>query len=416
MEESKQFRKNFIWNILGTGLSAFISLFLMITITRINGINDAGIFTIGYSTACILYMFGVYAGRVYQVTEINKNITDKDYIVNRMISCLLIVLAIIVFVIIKKYSIYKSSVFFILALYKALEAFAETFYAILQKNNYLDKVGKSLFIKSIIGIPSFIIVDIMYKNIIISSLSIVLAHIFILIIYDYKNVKKLTDLKIKAKKDNVIHIFKYGFFPFAIAFLGVYMTNVQKYAIDTFLPENIQAIFGIIIMPATVMGLLVQFLIHPYLNQVFEYHKNNNYKAIKKLIYKIIMIIIIFGSIVSIIGYLLGTPVLGLVYGLDLSSYSVSLLIILVAATFFTVAGVISPILVAMRCTVVQFIIYLLISIFETILSGILVYKYKFDGAIWAYLITMIIYVVVFYITAMIIINKKDLAIKESEK
>ena len=46
MEQNKQFRKNFIWNTLGTGLNAFNSLFFMIAVTRLNGIDDAGIFSI----------------------------------------------------------------------------------------------------------------------------------------------------------------------------------------------------------------------------------------------------------------------------------------------------------------------------------------------------------------------------------
>ena len=69
----------------------------MIAVTRINGMENAGIYTIAYSTACILYMIGIYAGRIYQVTENNKKITDKDYILNRIISCLAIFFMCIIF-------------------------------------------------------------------------------------------------------------------------------------------------------------------------------------------------------------------------------------------------------------------------------------------------------------------------------
>lgn len=77
LEKEKNFKSNFIWNIVGTGFNAFNSLFFLVAVTRINGVNDAGIFTIAYSTACILYVIGVYAGRVFQVTETNKNINNK---------------------------------------------------------------------------------------------------------------------------------------------------------------------------------------------------------------------------------------------------------------------------------------------------------------------------------------------------
>lgn len=413
MEKNKQFRKNFIWNIIGTGFNAFNSLFFMISVTRINGVENAGIYTIAYSTACILYMIGIYAGRIYQVTENNKKITDKDYIFNRVISCSAIIFISFVFVIIRGYDLYKSSIFIILAVYKALEAFCDVLYGIFQKNDFLDKAGKSSFIKALISVVVFIVVDIVTKNLILACSSIVIVYIIVIVFYDMVQSRKFINKKETGNIRNALSIFKGGFFPFAVSFLGVYITNAQKYSIDSFMTEDIQAIFGIIIMPSTIMGLLAQFLIHPYLNVIFNLYKDKKYKAIKKILYKIILVILVIGIGVSILGYILGTPILGLVYGVDLSNYSVSLLIILIASTFYTMAGIISPILITMRYTFIQFIIYMIVAIFELILSNIMVNKFGFDGAIWAYLMTMILYFIIFYFVAMKIINKKS---KELEK
>ena len=187
MEQTKQFRKNFIWNIIGTGFSSFNSLFFLIIVTRINGVENAGIFTLAFSTACILYMIGIYAGRIYQVTENDSSITNKDYIVNRLVSCTITIFMIIAFVIIRQYDLYKSAIFIILAIYKSLEAFSEVIYGILQKNNFLDKAGKSGFIKSILSILLFIIVDIISKNLIMACLSVVFVYIFFMILDKQKN-------------------------------------------------------------------------------------------------------------------------------------------------------------------------------------------------------------------------------------
>ena len=70
-------RKNTIWNIIGTTINAFSSLFFMIIVTRVNGVFDAGIFTFAFSTATMFNIIGVYAGRIYQVTD-NDNNTNKD--------------------------------------------------------------------------------------------------------------------------------------------------------------------------------------------------------------------------------------------------------------------------------------------------------------------------------------------------
>ena len=148
MEKELQFKKNFIWNTLGTGLNAFNSLFFMIAVTRMNGVDNAGIFTIAFSTACIIYIIGVYAGRIYQVTEPDKTITDKEYIINRVITTISMLILVIIFSLIRGYDIFKSAIFFLLTLYKALEAFSDVIYGVLQNNEKLDIVGRSLFFKS----------------------------------------------------------------------------------------------------------------------------------------------------------------------------------------------------------------------------------------------------------------------------
>lgn len=254
-QENVQFRKNFIWNVLGTGLNAFNSLFFMIIVTRINGIDQAGIFTIAFSTACIIYFVGVYAGRIYQVTELNQNITDKEFIVNRMISSIAMLILVILFSILRGYNLFKSAMFFILTFYKALEAFSDVLYGILQKHDKLEIVGKSFFMKAIISIILFLMIDLITKNMILASITIIIVNIAVLILYDTKKTVELINLKEKIQKENIVKIFKSGFFTFAISFLGVYILNAPKYAIDSFLEENYQTIFGIIVMPATVIGL-----------------------------------------------------------------------------------------------------------------------------------------------------------------
>ena len=96
------------------------------------------------------------------------------------------------------------------------------------------------------------------------------------------------------------------------------------------------------------------------------------------------MILLFMGIICCIVGFFLGTPVLGFVYGLDLSAYSVSLLLILIAAMLFKMAGIISQILITMRCNFIQFVNYMLVAGFEMIISNILVKQYGFNGSNWS--------------------------------
>ena len=406
MEKNTQFKKNFLWNILGTSLNAFTSLFYMIIVTRVNGVDNAGIFTIAFSTACILYVIGIYAGRIYQVTEPNKEITDKDYIINRLLSIFLMILFVILFCLIKKYTILKSIIFILLTIFKSIEAFSEVIYGILQKNEKLEIVGKSLCLKSICSVLIFAITDIITQNMVISIISIIIIWIVILFTYDIKNSKEYIDFSGKVNIQNVNKIFKSGFFTFAISFLGLYILNAPKYAIDNYLENNYQTIFGIIVMPATVIGLVAQFLIHPYLNQILDFYNKKDMKNLNKLIMKLIYMILGFGAISSLLAYFLGPEVLGLIYGIDLNSYRVGLLIIIISATLYTIGVIYSSILITIRETFSQFIIYIIVSIFALIVSNVFTKLNNINGAIEAYFMIMTLQFMSYFIYTNIKLKK----------
>lgn len=412
MEKDKQFKRNFIWNTLGTGLNAFNSLFFMIAVTRLNGIDDAGIFSIAFSTACIIYFIGLYAGRIYQVTEPDKTITNKEYIVNRIITVISMIILVISFCLIRGYTTYKTIVFILLTLYKGVEAFSEVVYGVLQKNEKLELVGKSLFFKSLLSVILFVIIDIITKNIIISISVMVILAIMITIIYDLKNVGKYIEKSEEVKLSNVLKIFKSGFFTFAIAFLGVYILNAPKYAIDTYLASNYQTIFGIIVMPATVIGLVAQFLIHPYLNRILELYETRKLKELKNIINKLILAIVSFGTIASLLAYFLGPEVLGLIYGIDLTLYRLQLLIIIIASTIYTIGVIYSSVLTTVRETTSQFVIYIILSVFALIISNALTQMKQINGAVWAYFAVMAmqfsIYTIYTNIKLNIIFNKES--------
>ena len=405
MEKNKNFNKNFIWNIIGTTFNSFNSLFFMIIVTRINGTNDAGIFTLAFSTACILYIIGVYAGRIFQVTE-KENINDKEYIVNRIITTILMVIISIGFVLIKGYDIYKAIVFIVICIYKALEAFSDVLYGVLQKNDLLHKVGKSFFAKAILSLVTFLLVDLITNNVIIASLMIIISNLIVICTYDFINVGKLIKKEEKIQFKNVFRIYKTGFFVFAISFLGLYIMNAPKYAIDDYLNEHIQAIYGIIIMPATVVGLFAQFIIHPYLNTIVKLYNDYEIEKIKKLVTRIIGAISLIGIICIAGAYLLGIPVLEFIYGLELQEYRWNLAFIILASTLSVIGTVYSSVLTTIRKTFSQFVIYCIVTVIAIISSYVLTFKFEINGATVAYFVIMASQFILYCVCTNIILTK----------
>ena len=403
-------KKNVFWNILGTSVNAFVSFFLLIFVTRINGEDVAGIFSFAFSVSLIFNVIGVYYGRVYQVSDNSKN-SDYDYLVSKIIVCIIMMIVSILFVILNRYFIYKIIVILLLCLLKCIEAFSETLYAIIQKNEQLYKVGFSFFIKGMLCIIIFLIIDIITKNLLLSIISLIIIHLFFIIFYDIKNVKNVNINK-NIDFNNVKFLLKDGFYPFAITFLSLYIFNSSKYAIDLNLDNVSQTIFGIIIMPATVILMFVQYMLHPYLNEITKLYNEHNNLDLMKIINKFFILITILTVLGLLISATIAIPIFNIIYGLNLAVYKLHLFIIMIGAGFYGVVSLLMNIFIVMRKNKFQTLLLFIFSIIAFILSYVLTEKYTLLGSSISYSILMILLCIIYMVSLKKILkedfNEKD--------
>lgn len=401
MTKKINFKKNFFWNSIGSTVNACMSLFLMILVTRINGTNQAGIFTFSFSFACLLQVIGMYAGRAYQVTERDKKTTDTDFIMNKVLTCVFMLIACFAYLFLEDYSSDKNIIILLLVLYKLLEAFVDVFYGIIQKNGALYQVGISLFLRGVFSTIAFAVVDLLTHNLFLAIGSMLLVSVVILLFYDITNLKQFYKRE-KVNWKNSFSILRLGVWVFFITLLTQYIMNAPKYAIDDYLSNDLQTIFGIIVMPATVIALVSQFIIHPLLNKLTAYLNENNLKQFHKTIFKILFYVFGFGILAIVVAYFIGIPFLEFVYGLKLTEYRLDLIIIIGGATLYGMAYVISNALTSLRDTFSQVVIFGTSSIFAFFLSKHLVFTQGIHGASYAYVLSMcllfVLYIIYYFI------------------
>ena len=409
--EKKAFLKNFIWNSLGTGINSFNSLFFLIIVTRVNDIQTAGIFSIGYATATILYTLAMYSGRLCQVTDIEGKIKDKDYIAQRALTCIIMLIGAAVFLGIQQYTGFKTMVFALLAIFKGIEAFSDILYGVMLKNDILYKSGQSLTIKGFVGIALFLIVDLITKDIRWACFAVILINLLVLVVYDYFIVtRKLIDHKSKISKANIVKILKSEFFVFVNSFAGIYILNAPKYAIDSYLTDDIQAIYGYIMMPATVMTLFTQFIVMPFLGKLKDMYERKELKAIDSVTFKIKLIVVAFGAFAVLAAFLLGPEFLGLIYGLDLTMYRMNLCVIIGSYIFYAISYINLVTLTTIRHTFIQFVIYVASMVIAFIGSNTLVgfLNLGINGATFSCTTTLAIQFVLYTIATRIIMYKEN--------
>ncbi|MDD3453393.1 MAG: hypothetical protein PHN42_03905 [Bacilli bacterium] len=379
--------KNFFWNMIGSTFNAFNSLFFMVVVIRINGSADAGVFTYSYSVACLLYYIGIYFGRTYQVTDTKKDFSDKDYIFNRYISIFIMVIISIIFVVIMKFDNYKSLILILLTIYRAVDALAEVYYGILHKNEKLYLVGISMTLKSLCGLILFILGDIIFKNIILACIFTILFNLIITILNDKRRSKKYLE-EGNSNFKSITSIYLKSFFVFAFSFLSMYIVSVPKYSMVN-LPNEEQAIFGIIMMPATFVSLCGYYIINPYLNKLTEFYKNKDKINFELIVKKILLFVLGIGVFAELCVFSVAIPILNFVFKINLNDFKLQLGIIILGAVFYTAGLVYSNVLTIFRKTFVQFIIYGITALVGLAVSVVLISNYYLFGGTMSYFIIM---------------------------
>lgn len=389
-EMIKHNKKNFLWNMIGSMALGFTSMIFMIIITRINGVNDAGIYSFGFALASVLFTIGTYHGKIYQVTETDKKIHDYDYIYNRIMTIVIMQIIGLIICFISGYSFYKFFIIVSLIFYRGIDCLMDATHAITQRNNDLYKTGMSMFFKSILLTSVFLIVDLITNNILVSCISLVIVNLAIVYFVDYKTAISYIK-KVKYNSKTNMLLLKRGFTLFCVSFFATYVLNSPKYAIEFFGNEEMQAIFGIVVMPASLLSLIAIYLVQPFLNEITDYISTNNKQKLYFLLLKISLMIVVIGILAIIFCYLFGIQILEMIYNVSLDKQLLNLIIILIGAIFYAVTMVIFAVIVACRKTHYQLIALIILVFVSLLLSPILVKNFMLLGASTLYTIIMFV-------------------------
>jgi len=401
-------RKDYFWNTLGTSAVAFVSLFLSIAVTRINGIEVQGIFMLCFSFAIVFFMIGLYGGRIYQVSDVIGEFDSRTYIFLKFITSGAMVVTALVFAFANGYDSFRFALLMSLVVYKMLDAIVDPLYGIMQRNGRLYYAGISMTLKAVIGFAAFIAVNLLTYNVLYASFCLLGVNVVFILIYDIPRVRRLEKIGHLFKGDLKpgLVLLKASAYIFAFSLLANLLVNIPRQFMDTFHSEELLGFFNIVIMPATIMNLFVTFIIQPKLVSLSERFAALEYSSFNRTVTKLIFLSLGFGVIAIAAAWFIGVPVLNFIYGVDTSPFRVGLTIAVLAGTINTITMIYSNILSIMRRFKIQLFNYLVAMAGLIAACLAFVSTGSVDGAIKAFLIANAIQAVLFFITYLVIFRR----------
>ncbi len=382
-------KSEFLWNFIGSFISAMFSAIILAFCTRLNTLDIAGIFSICYATACVANSIGDFGIRVFQVTDTKRKYNFKEYYIARIIALVIMIIFTIFFVLFSGYRGEKLAVCLLLVLMRLIDNLSETYQAEFQLNGRLDYGGKSVVYRTVAEILVFLILDIITRNVVVSLIGLVLINAIIFVFYDMRLIEKFVKKDITFNKNNVISICR-ECIPIAVSTLiSMYVINATKYAIDGGGDYTIQTYFNILYMPTFVINLVSMFVLRPFLKPFGDAWNNNNFKKFLKIVLIIAGILALSTVIIEIGSYIMGIEFLNLLYKVDLSMYRKELLLLIMSGLLYALSNLFFNALSTMRAQKTTTISYALTAIFALLVPKKLVMLYGMNGAVLSSIIIM---------------------------
>lgn len=379
-----------LWYSIGTMMFAVSSVFLLLVVTRLEGANSAGIFSIGWAVCQLMYTIGLFGTRSIQVSDLENRYPDKSYFQSKVLTIIVMLSGSIIYAWVLKLSWEKALISFLLTLLMSTETMGDVFSGFLQKRERLDLSGKSYFFRILSYDILFLVVLILTRSMVLAVLSACILSYAWLLLIDFQWVRMIgydkgkTDLKL-------IYSLLLDCLPiFISAFLTNYIVNIPKNSIELFLSNDLQATYNVLFMPSAIITLFLSFVLVPMYARISTYWLNKDLEKFKLVVSKILLVICILTIFFSITGYFIGIPILSIIYHLKLDVFRVQFIILIIGGGINGLSTFLVYILTVFKRQNVLMYVYFLAATFATFISNNWVKEYGITGATFIYLLAIL--------------------------
>ena len=400
-------KENTLWYTMGTMCSSATSFLLMIYVTRILGVDEAGVFSISYSVGQLMLSIGWFGTRQFQVSDINEEFKFSDYFSLKIFMTIIMMVGCLIYSAFLHFNTYKMLVTFLYCLFLICDVFADLFSARFQQVDKLFLSGMSYIIR-ILGYNLVILFSLLcFKNLIVAIVLAMIYSALELTFFDLQLIKRISQIKMEFHLDKIIQLIKNCFPLFISSFLTTFIVNVPKNAIELNFDSSVQTYYNIIFMPSYIINLFCMFIFVPLYTSIANTWLNSTKDKFINTVVKLMIFDVLLSLVVFAGCYFLGIPLLELVYGVDLQSVKPSFLILIIAGCFTSMNSILSYIFTVVRRQRFMIYIYVVAMVLAQISVKTLTLNYGIFGASLDYLIG-IASITVMFIIGLVLVLRKD--------
>lgn len=406
--------KKSILLISGTAVFYFSQWLMLILVANILDFRYAGMLSLAITLTAVFFVFSHYGLRLFQVSDIDAEYTDRQYYLSRLITTtagfLLCVLYCVCF---QNYTAEERIIIILFMVYKCLESFSDLGYGYYQNSDRFDYIFFSLALKGTIQLAVFIAGLYLFSDFYYTIIFLSLSILAIIIFYDLPRIRRNTaQLHGFTKEDfaKVMQLLKKCFPMLIVLLTTILLQAIPRLSFESQYSEELFGKFSSVASPTIIISLFISNALTPLLPRFAKLYKDNDYKGFTRIYAISIVTTLVIGAASLAAAYLLGEEVLVILYNEDIRPYAYILGGIIVTVIFSCVVSCYHTLFMAIRRLAPLAIVQVLCCGLCYIIAPYLVSNYEMTGIVYASVVAYGVAITVFFVMAVsAIYNMKKL-------
>lgn len=405
------FRESYIWNMIASAINAAEAVLVLMVASRTVGVEMTGVLTISFTVANLMMCIGKYGVRNFQVTDAKNEFTFTEYYSTRWVTLCFMVLASFLYVgyayVANGYTIEKIVIVLSVVFIYAIEAYEDVFLSGLQHINRLDIGTKMFSLRWMITLMTWCVGLVVLRNAFYSTLFAAVINFIIVIVLTRIVRGTIEEKELRKDKRNSKRILVMCL-PLCVSmFTAIYLPNAAKYAIDACLSDADQAYYGFVSMPVFVIDIVSMVIFQPLLVNLSDEWNESKYDVFNRRIIRLCGVVLGVSLVVLAGGYLLGIPILSILYGVDLKPFKFELMILLLGGSALGFIGLFTSVLTIIRKQKYLMISYVITSVVALLSLNGIVSRYGMIGAATANTVLLLLLVLELFLGMCVFIRNE---------
>jgi len=378
-------------------------------LVRISGFETAGVFTLAMTIANVFAFLSSYSTRHYMTSDIMHEYSRDQYIKTRFFTTILSFLLLLAFLVFYRFDRLNTLAIVAYAVYANSIMISDIFYGCYQLGGHLEYAGYASIVKGTFCFLSFFFVMILFNNIIVALWVMVLSSFSILIFYEipvYHRLFGRIEYPSKADVWAFINLVKVCFPLMLSVFIPSLVIAIPRMIIQEKFGELLLGVFGSIFTPTVVITTLVPSVITALVPMYANLWARRDYKGFHSRVIVLIGATLFLGGIACVVAFLVGKPVMVLLFGGSIIEYYNLLYSAIIATTLCAITSCYTILLTIVRKLKISLFSALICLVFDAVLAGIFIDKFGIFGAAYTMIVAYLVQILIQSITLLLVIKK----------